>query len=84
MASPLLLSQLAEELMENKGYNNEESQKNTENKKQNSSVEQVRGPELGQKMKESEELGDQYRAEHQGADVRKQPGTSNSEKPHQH
>ena len=54
----------------------------TENSGDGASVETVRGAELGQKMAESREQGEAYRAAHQGTDVRKPAGSSNTEKSH--
>jgi hypothetical protein len=52
--------------------------------KQKKQVEHKRGPELGKKMEESFKKGEKFRAENQGRDSFKTPGSSNSEKPHNH
>ena len=46
------------------------------------SVQQARGPELKEKMVQSQKEGEEYRASHSGADQVKKPGTSNTETSH--
>jgi hypothetical protein len=81
-APPLLYILAMEEFMEKQG--NKGSSTSNKSASNTSKVQQSRGPELGEKMKESEKKGEQYRAQNQGADAFKQPGTSNSEKAHKH
>lgn len=56
---------------------------NSQNTKEESQqVQQTRGQELNEKMKDSQKRGEEFRAEHQGRDAMKSPKTSNTEKAH--
>ena len=45
-------------------------------------VQQTRGPELKEKMVQSQKEGEEFRASHSGVDQVKRPGSSNTEKSH--
>jgi hypothetical protein len=58
-------------------------QDNNSKTSKNSNVQQARGPELRDKMEQSQKKGEQFRTENQGRDAMKSPNSSNSEKSHQ-
>lgn len=46
-----------------------------QNEKSENKTQQVRGPALRDKIAESKEYGEQYRADHQGSDIEKPAGS---------
>ena len=62
--------------------NSEKTTKTDKTSENEQNVEQVRGPELREKMEESLKKGEDYRAQHSGRDTMKTPNTSNTTKTH--